>query len=173
MATTQPLPTEEATEDEIAALADTLIPLAVPDTGTLLDGTEAYGELLASLSNSLEVFQNTFVNIVTDEGRNDQRSRMFFTTALIPGTSEKIPVFGLRETRKKLRNHHYKLDVFVFNGQERQAAGYIHVTGKSDGTPINLDVYVVNGHHMVFSAVRTRQGVQVYDNKGQLSLTFS
>lgn len=170
---TQPVETEEATNEEIANLAESLIPLAVPDTGDLLDGTEGYGELLPSLSNSLEVFQNTFVNIVTDEGRNDQRSRMFFTTALIPGTNEKIPVFGLRESRKKLKNNHLKLDVFVFNGQERQAAGTIHVTLKPDGQPLNLQVYVVNGHHLVFSAVNTRQGIQVYDSKGQLLLTLS
>lgn len=164
-----------ANAEETAANKDSHVPLAIQNTQTLATGTESYGDILAGLSNSLEVFQNIFVTIVTDEGQNNARSRMFFATALIPGTAEKIPVFGLRESRMKDRSGTYiKLDVFVFNGQERVSAAYAHINLGTDGLPKDLQVFMVKGHNLALSAnFSRRNGVQIYDHKGQLLQTIS
>lgn len=66
MAATQ---AEIATEAEATAQGAGILPLAVPDNGNLLQGSEDYNELISAFSSSLEAFQTVFLTVATDQGQ--------------------------------------------------------------------------------------------------------
>ena len=66
-----------------------------------------------------------------------------------------------------------RLEVFVFNGQERVKAGVAHFTVGGDGYPKEFHLFTSEGNHNLLSGNYVNNTAQVYDNLGRLLHNFT
>eukprot|EP00924_Labyrinthula_sp_SR-Ha-C_P016693 augustus_masked-scaffold_6-processed-gene-11.12-mRNA-1 protein AED:1.00 eAED:1.00 QI:0/-1/0/0/-1/1/1/0/254 len=149
-----------------------LLPVAIPSKRPLLAGGEPYNQLLGAFSSSLEAFQRTFLTISSDDPSRPEAGRQFYLTAIIPGVKEKIPVFGMRETKTTEVGRNGKvivtIEVFMFFGQDRIQAGKAIITLNENSKTIVEDFHLFSedGNHVLMSGTMVNGMIQAYDNQG-------
>ena len=95
-------------------------------------------------------------------------------TALIPGLPEKIPVYGIKETRNYVKKETFlKLQTFVFNGQDRVPVGVAFHKLGSDSSLKEFQLFSHKGFHNLLTGTIVNGNATVYDNKGQSIILFT
>lgn len=101
--------------------------------------------------------------------------RTFFLTAAIPGLPEKIPVYGIKETRmvdSKSNNTYVKLQTFVFNGQDRVPIGVSFYTVTSTGALKEFHLFSHKTNNNLLTGNIVNNNPQIYNNQGQSIIIF-
>mmetsp|Transcript_22648 Transcript_22648/g.27723 ORF Transcript_22648/g.27723 Transcript_22648/m.27723 type:complete len:170 (+) Transcript_22648:575-1084(+) len=125
-----------------------ILPWAVPLDGNQLGSTEDVLAEAFRFASALEAFASTEISVAADQGVGLARVRTFFVSATIPGLPDKIPVYGLKETRTVVNKvTEFSVEVYVFNGQERVKTGLAFFTVKSDKTFGEFRLFTAAHHH--------------------------
>mmetsp|Transcript_42 Transcript_42/g.66 ORF Transcript_42/g.66 Transcript_42/m.66 type:complete len:249 (+) Transcript_42:260-1006(+) len=147
-----------------------ILPWAVPtdDNYRLASSEEILGRAF-EFASALEAFASADISVAADQGIGLNRVRTFFVSASIPGIPDKIPVFGLKETRswKAIRKiTEFTIEIFVFNGQERVKTGVAFYSVKSDKSFGEFRLLSAKELYTMASGNVSSDTPTIYDNGG-------